>query len=374
MANSRRNTLGGGGVCSIARAAKLNRIGRPMIGAGKRRLPRERPRRTPIAARRTHLALALIAAVIVAISVFANLRALATMFLVAYASVVSVALGTVAIALIAQLTTATWFRPFRAPAERILAALPALALFGVLLLLALPVIYPWFGAALPARAYLNGPFFIVRFVIYWATWILIARALRRPQRPESLRRIASTGLIVLGLTMTFASFDWMMSLTPGWHSTIYGVYWFAGGILGALALLAVMLPGDGDAHALAKLMLTFVLFWLYVGFSQYIVMWSGDIPREVAWYLPRTRGGWGAIAALLIFGNFAFPFLVLLIEPVKRAPKMLGFIGAVLLLLHYLDTFWIVAPGVIAMRWWTPFTAASVLLLMVMALRLAERA
>ena len=102
--------------------------------------------------------------------------------------------------------------------------------------------------------------------------------------------------------MTFASFDWMMSLTPRWYSTIFGVYWFGGGMTGALALLSVV-PEPGSLHrdrtleaipALGKLMLTFTMFWVYVGFAQYIVIWSADIPQEVTWHATRKHGGWGA--------------------------------------------------------------------------------
>src|SRR5581483_5465432 len=144
------------------------------------------------------------------------------------------------------------------------------------------------------------------------------------------------------ITMTFAAFDWMMSLTPDWLSTIYGVYWFAGGLVGALALLALMVGyapagvewpavSDDELHSLGKLLLTFVLFWLYCGFSQYIVIWSGDLPNEVTWYIPRTHGGWGAIAALLVLGGFAIPFLLLLFVSVKRSRRALGMVAGLLL-------------------------------------------
>jgi hypothetical protein len=199
--------------------------------------------------------------------------------------------------------------------------------------------------------YLNVPFFVARFIIYWIAWIFIARALRSTSH---VRRVSSIGLIVLGLTMTFAAFDWMMSLTPDWYSTIYGVYWFAGGMVGALALLGLLAPHDPDeVHSLAKLLLTFILFWLYIGFSQYIVIWSGGIPREVTWYVPRTRGGWGGVAVILIFGNFAFPFLALLFRAVKRSRALVAALGVLLLALHYLDTFWVVMPGLAPVNWWT---------------------
>lgn len=279
------------------------------------------------------------------------MRTLAGLYLTAYAATVSIVLGVLAMTLIANLTTATWYGSFRAQALRVLRLLPVLAAAGVLVLVAIPVLYPWTSrAALPAadvHRYLNVPFFIARFVVYWICWIVVARmATRAP-------RYSAAGLVILGLTMTFAAFDWMMSLTPAWASTIYGVYWFAGAMVGALALLAVLASRDPrradswhrDVGSLGKLLLTFVLFWLYIGFSQYIVIWSGGLPREVTWYVARTRGAWGGVAALLLFGGFGFPFLFLLTRQARRSATVVSAIGLVLIALHYVDTLWLVMPG-----------------------------
>ncbi|HXT16591.1 MAG TPA: hypothetical protein VN706_13215 [Gemmatimonadaceae bacterium] len=298
------------------------------------------------------------------------IRQTAAVFLAAYAAVLSVVLGTLAMSLIAHLTTATWFRSFRPHARRVLRSLPVLAALGVIVLVAMPVLFPWFGAGSSATDvghYLNAPFFVVRFIIYWIAWLGIARALAATDRlAESgdveraaarYRNVAAAGLIVLGITMTFAAFDWMMSLTPAWVSTIYGVYWFAGGMVGALALLGLLAsraetPAD-DLDSLGKLLLTFILFWVYCGFAQYIVIWSGGLPREVDWYVVRTRGGWAGVATLLLFAGFAFPFLLLLMRALRRSPAIIAGLGVLLLALHYLDTLWIVLPGVVAFTWWT---------------------
>ena len=323
--------------------------------------------------------IAIASAIVVVLAFVVNLRELAATFVVAYAALVSVALGTLAMSLIAHLTTATWYGPFRARAHLVIATLPALATMGIVLLLSLPAVYPWMAGGAAAHVYLNAPFFIGRTLVYWAVWIGIGEALLRASRrgsPASLRRIASGGLVALGITMTFASFDWLMSLTPDWHSTIFGVYWFAGGILAALALLAMLArfgggvfgwpaPSSDDVHSLGKLLTTFLLFWLYIGFSQYIVIWSGNLPREVTWYVPRTHGGWGYVAGVLVLGGFVFPFLALLFVPVRRSTSALGIIGAVLLGMHYLDTFWIVMPAVVAVRLWTVVVAIAVLALLV---------
>lgn len=298
---------------------------------------------------------------------------IAALFLVAYVATVSVVLGVLALTMIAHLSTATWFESFHVHARRVLRTLPALAAIGILLLFLVPVLFPWSAptstiATSDVAHYLNTPFFVARFVGYWVAWIALARALGATDRLAAAgqteraatryRRISSAGLIVLGFTMTFAAFDWMMSLTPDWSSTIYGVTWFAGGMVSALALLGLMASFDANRAAvpsraldsLSKLLLTFVLFWLYTTFSQYIVIWSGGLPREVTWYLARTSGAWGNVALLLLLGGGLLPFLVLLLPEARRSATTIGVLGGVLLAVHFLDMLWVVAPGLPAFR------------------------
>jgi hypothetical protein len=231
----------------------------------------------------------------------------------------------------------------------------------------------------------------VRAVLYWGTWIALAELLRgaslRQDRAggagdaaaaraldRRMRALSAAGLPALALTLTFASFDWMMSLSPAWSSTVYGVYAFAGGAVGALALLAVLAArrprgdatnpvGDEHRHALGKLLLTFVLLWAYLGYSQLIVIWSADLPREVAWYVAR-RGGWDAVAALLVVGHLIVPTLALFVRAVKRSALLLGALGAWLLAMHYVDVYWLVlperTPGQVAPHWLDLATLAAV--------------
>jgi hypothetical protein len=147
-----------------------------------------------------------------------------------------------------------------------------------------------------------------------------------------------------------------MSLSPTWYSTVYGIDYFAGGMVGALALLALLvargrlrdeLPeavGADHLHALAKLLLTFVLFWIYIGFSQFIVIWSAEIPVERAWYVVRTRGAWNTLIGFVLGGHFVLPFVVLLVRDFKRSMLVMAALGAWLLAMHYLDVYWIVMP------------------------------
>jgi hypothetical protein len=301
----------------------------------------------------------------------------AAAYLTAYVACVAVALGALAMIMIARVTAATWFVALRRQAEQVVATLPVLALLFLPVLAAVHLLYPWAqpdAVLAPAvrvavqakRAYLNLPFFVARSVVYWATWITLGELLRRASLAQDnadseaierrMRVICAVGLPAFALTMTFASFDWMMSLSPAWYSTIYGVDYFAGGMVGALALIVVLvargrwrgeLPdavGAGHMHALAKLLLTFVLFWVYIGFSQLIVIWSADIPAEITWYLSRMHGGWKLLGGVLVAGHFALPFCALLVLSVKRSVVAMSLIGAWLVIMHYLDLYWIVMP------------------------------
>ena len=324
-------------------------------------------------------------AVLCVLGVIFQPRRVVAAYLVAYVAVLAVVLGALAMIMIGRLTAATWFVALRRQAEQVAATLPMLAVLFIPVLVASRWLYPWVSpedpilrAAVQAKsAYLNVPFFVVRAVIYWAVWITLATVLHRAslkqdhddnERIEHRLRVASAiGIVAFALTVTFAAFDWMMSLAPTWYSTIYGVDYFAGAMVGGLALIAVLvergrrrgeLPaaiGADHLHALAKLLLTFVLFWAYSGFSQFIVIWSAEIPVEAGWYVVRTRGGWSALGIVLILGHFAIPFLALLVLAVKRRPALVAALGVWLLVMHYLDCYWMVMPDAAARASWTPF-------------------
>jgi hypothetical protein len=323
-------------------------------------------------------------AVLCIIAAIADPHRAAAAYVVAYVFATTVVLGALATVMIAQLTAATWFVVLRRTAEGVVAALPALAILALPLLAWIHVLYPWANPdALPAdvrtnvaakAAYLNVPFFIGRTIVYWIAWLAIGELVRRASLEDTtrgnaatrrLRVVSAIGVVVFALTITFAAIDWLMSLTPGWSSTVYAVYVYGGAQLSALALLAVLTQWrrDGalsvvnDQHiaALAKLMLTFVLFWVYMGYSQLIVVWSGDLPREVSWYVPRVHGWGGATGLALIFGHFALPFLVLLPGVIRRNGRAIAALGAWLLVMHWTDIFWLVVPSLspaAVPAWW----------------------
>jgi hypothetical protein len=308
----------------------------------------------------------------------------AAAYVVSYVAVTMVVLGALATVMIAQLTAATWFVVLRRTAEGVIAALPVLAVLAIPLLASMRVLYPWVipdalppdarQAVLAKSAYLNVPFFVARTVFYWVAWLVIGESLRRASLEDGtrgaaatrrLRSVSAIGIVVFALTITFAAVDWLMSLTPAWSSTVYAVYVYGGAQLSALALLAIVVQWrrDGalsvvnDQHvaALAKLMLTFVLFWVYMGYSQLIVIWSGDLPREVTWYAPRVHGWAGVTGLVLVFGHFALPFLFLLPGIVRRNGRLIAALGVWLLVMHWIDIFWLVVPSLVPAAvpsWW----------------------
>jgi hypothetical protein len=304
-------------------------------------------------------------------------------WLAALAAGLSIALGALLLVAIASISGARWFDPLRGFALDVAGTLPLFALLFLVLLPGLGVLYPWVHARhLPNAAWLNPPWFIARAGFYFAVWIGIALTLRRwaragpgggagPAAPPSPREraLAAAALPPLGLTLTFAAFDWLMSLDPRWSSTVFGVYWFAGGFLAALAVvtLAAVRAGTGSpsstpsrvawspqaeplpaaqGYALGALMLTFAVFWAYIAYSQYFIIWIADLPAEVAWYVPRVRGGWGVLALVVLGGQLALPLLVLLLYAAKRSARAMAVIAVWLLVVHYLDTYWLVLPAI----------------------------
>jgi hypothetical protein len=304
-------------------------------------------------------------------------RQAAFSYLAAFACWLAVALGALLMVMIAHSTGANWFLPMRRLAECAAATLPLFALLFVPLLLAAGELYPWARpvrtlsgpvreAVLAKRGYFALPFFAGRAAAYFAVWIavallLLAWSVRSDARPgpglvRRQRVLAAVGLPPVGFAMTFAAFDWLMSLAPEWTSTLFGIYYFAGGMTAALGLLAVLayalgrgeLAGElapAHFHALGKLLLTFVIFWGYIAYAQFFIIWIADIPGEAGWYLPRVSGGWRWVAAAVALAQFAIPFFALLSWRLKRVPAALAAVGAWLVVAHCLDVGWLVLPA-----------------------------
>ncbi len=284
-----------------------------------------------------------------------------------------VALGGLFFTLLHHLVGAKWSVVLRRLGEALASTLPWLALlFLPILIWGLPHLYPWIGEAstsdpllIKKAPFLNLPFFVGRAGLYWLVWIglsllLWKRSLAQDQGHSSwthLKGISALGMILFGFSVTFASFDWIMSLDPHWYSTIFGVYFFSGAVMSAVAFLIVALfflhriGTLKDAitvehyHDLGKLLLTFVSFWAYIAFSQYLLIWYADIPEETVWYGHRLHGSWFFWGLLLAVGHFALPFVLLLTRGIKRSPLGIALVAVWMLVLHWVDLYWLILPN-----------------------------
>lgn len=296
-------------------------------------------------------------------------------YLLAFVFWLGFPLGCAAFLMVHHLTGGFWGLPIRRPLEAGTRTLPLLTALALPLLLGLTRLYSWTNPNLVARddvlkskqLYLNLPFFLVRNVIYFAVWWALIRGLNRwsdeqdrtgdPRLALRLENMSGPGLVLYGLTVTFFSIDWIMSLEPHWFSTIFGMIFMVLQVLSALAL-AVFVAGflsqyepiasvitSDRFNDLGNLVLTFVMLWAYLSFSQFLIIWAGDLINEIPWYLTRSRGGWAMIALLLIFLSFAIPFLLLLMRPIKRRVETLSALCGALILITFVDVYWMVAPA-----------------------------
>jgi hypothetical protein len=284
-------------------------------------------------------------------------------------------LGCAAFLMVHHLTGGFWGLPIRRPLEAGTRTLPLITALVLPLLLGLTRLYSWTNPNLVAaddvlkskQLYLNLPFFLIRNVIYFAVWWALIRGLNRwsdeqdrtgdPRIALRLENMSGPGLVLYGLTVTFFSIDWIMSLEPHWFSTIFGMIFMVLQVLSALAL-AVFVAGflsqyepiasvitSDRFNDLGNLVLTFVMLWAYLSFSQFLVIWAGDLINEIPWYLTRSRGGWAMIALLLIFLSFAIPFFLLLMRPIKRRVETLSALCGALILITFVDVYWMVVPA-----------------------------
>jgi hypothetical protein len=295
-------------------------------------------------------------------------------WLVSFLYFLSLALGGLFFVLIQYAVQGGWGIVLRRIGETAFATIPVLAALFLPLVFGLHDLYEWSHAGAAEHdlllhwkaPFLNVPFFLIRAVVYFACWSAIALFYYRLSRGQDetgdpavsarLRRLAGPALIVLAVTTTFASIDWIMSLTPHWYSTIFGVYFFAGAFVGFIALLsvvAVAMRGAGlldtaitaeHLHDVGKLLFAFTAFWAYIGFSQFFLIWYANIPEETSWYQARLEGSWQAVSILLMIGHFAVPFFYLMGRAVKRRAATLAAGGAWLLVMHYVDLYWLVMP------------------------------
>ncbi len=303
-------------------------------------------------------------------------------YLTAFTYCLTVALGSMFFVLIQHLVRAGWSVVVRRIAELLMMMVLPLAVLFLPILVAVWVgggtLYAWTnpdfvaqtgfdaGAWSAKTSYLNPGFFTLRAVVYLGIWIGLAtyyfkgssRQDETGERSITERLQARSGpaLMLLSLSMTFATFDWVMSLAPTWFSTMFGVYLFAGGMLtahSAIAVCSFVLQSRGAMrdevtvehyHDLGKFIFGFTFFWTYIAFSQYMLIWYANMPEETEWFFHRQHGVWFGLSMVLIFFHWLLPFLGTMSRHVRRSPKLVAGWGAYILLMHFVDIYWIIMP------------------------------
>lgn len=296
-------------------------------------------------------------------------------YLLAYVFWVGISLGSLGVVMLHHLTGGGWGFVIRRLLESGTRTLPLMALLFVPLLFGMSDLYVWARPDAVAAdeilqhksAYLNPSFFMLRTAIYFAAWIGVASLLNRwsgeqdrtaaPGLTRRLQLLSGPGLVLYGLTVTFASVDWVMSLEPHWFSSIYGILFMVGQGLASLAFATALAVALADRpplselvsparlHDLGNLLLAFVMLWTYIAFSQFLIIWSGNLPEEIPWYLHRTGGGWQWIGLFLLAFHFALPFLLLLSRQIKRDARMLMIVSAAIIAMRLVDLYWLVVPA-----------------------------
>ncbi len=294
-------------------------------------------------------------------------------YLLAFTFLMSLGLGGLFFAMIQHAAGAGWSVVVRRIPESFTSLLPLGFVLILPILLGLDFLYEWarHEAHDPLlthkAAYLNTPFFIIRNIFYFAIWTLLYKKVVRASIEQDhhgsldtshrMIRWSSGGLVLFALTLTFAAIDWIMSLKAHWFSTIYGVYYFSGSIVAGLAMIIVVLLilqqkgyltriiNENHFHDLGKLLFALNVFWAYIAFSQYMLIWYGNIPEETIFFSERGYAGWKFVSLAVAMGHFVIPFFLLMSRHAKRNMKVL-FSGALwLLAMHYLDLFWLIMPN-----------------------------
>ena len=306
-------------------------------------------------------------------------------YLLGFMCWLGVALGSMAIVMIRHLTGGGWGTVIRRILGAAMRTLPVLAILFIPIIIAVGQhrIYPW---AMPLESiqdthirehlekhsfikasYLNFSGFVIRAFFYFAIWNVLSFLLSKwskqtdhagaPDNSGRFKAVAGPGLILYGFTISFAAIDWVMSLDPSWISTIFGLLILIGEVLSAMCFAVVverilfnykpmseMLTPD-FVHDHGKWMLTFIMVWAYFSFSQWLIIWAGNLPAEITFYLKRLSNGWGSIGFFLVLFHFAIPFALLLSRPFKRDIRKLVWLAVWMMLMRYLDLFWIIEPN-----------------------------
>lgn len=295
-------------------------------------------------------------------------------YLLGYFFVLGLPLGSLALLMLHHLTGGAWGIVLRRTFEASARTVPVMALLFLPIVFGMHTLYEWTHADVVANdaiiaqktIYLNEAGFLVRAVIYFAIWSFLALVLARmsarqdgePVHFSRFENIAGPGLLIYALTLTFASVDWVMSLDAHWFSTLFGLWVMVGQVLTAFAFtiaVAYLLSREGRmAHVIAhdkfhdygKLLFAFIMLWAYLSYSQFLIIWSANLPEEIPYYLQRLGGGWTVVTLVVILGHFVLPWTMLLFRPTKQVPARLMAVAAFMLVMRFVDTFWLISPWV----------------------------
>ena len=300
-------------------------------------------------------------------------------YLIGWAFCLSIAVGAYFFVIIQHLTKARWSVVIRRIPEALIWSFPLLAVLGIPILLGMHDLYHWthlelfdpasehFDAVLAGKqSYLNTPFFLARVAFYFIVWTFISFKLYTlsirqdndpdPAIPKLQRKYSAIGLGLGAIVTSFASFDILMSLDPHWFSTIFGIYFFGGAfmtIMAVMILVSLTLQKNGmlkneikvdHYQDLGKFMFGFTVFWAYIAFSQYMLIWYGNLPEETIFYRHRLEHGWETFSAVLLIGHFVLPFILLLGRWSKRWLPFLGAMSIWMIGMQWFDMFWLIKP------------------------------
>lgn len=296
-------------------------------------------------------------------------------YLTSYFFFSCLALGGLFFTAIQHAVSAGWSVNVRRLSEAMTAFLPVVLVGGVLLIFAGANLYLWLDHDVVAKdpilqgksAYLNSTFFVIRVIVSAGLWLFFAKKMvdysikQDSDGDESWTKksvpVSIAFIMVFALTFSLFSVDLIMSLEPHWFSTIFGVYCFAGAFQSSLAfmvLLSLYVQSKGwvtglitteHVHDLAKLLKGFTVFWAYIAFSQFMLIWYANLPEETVFYLHRSHGGWMEVSLSLLIFKFIVPFVLLLPRWAKRTPKHLIMVCTLVLIMQYVDIYWMVYPN-----------------------------
>ena len=296
-------------------------------------------------------------------------------YLISFMYLLSIGIGSLFLVALEYIAGASWSTPFRRIPEFLSSVVPYLFILVIPLIFSMHDLFRWTHPDVIAKSevlqskapYLNTTFFVIRVAAIFGIWTLFYYFLTKHSRQQDTSKdqrltkynikLSAIFMPIFAITLSFAAVDWIMSLEASWYSTIFGVYFFAGATVSSLAavtLITVLLKEKDYLHSrinnehyysLGTLMFAFTAFWGYIAFSQYMLIWYGDLPEETMWFIHRWNGGWKFVSIILMLGQFIVPFFSLISHKAKTNPKRLKFMAVWILCAHFIDIYWMVMPS-----------------------------